>query len=141
MGTCDLYTFCSRAVCSATHSIFPLLLRACPPLVGRCPSLRRLWLFSNRITLLEGLHYCGALQELLLHGNRITKVIGLESLVHLQVSSATSRHACDFWGKGGGGGGRKLLRAVQATAYSRADLTGTCTKYMMPRTPGRLPAA
>lgn len=51
----------------------------------RCPSLRRLWLFSNRITVMEGLHHCGALRELWLHDNRITAAAGMQSLVHLQV--------------------------------------------------------
>lgn len=51
----------------------------------RCPSLRRLWLFSNRIAAMEGLHHCGALCELWLHDNRITAVAGVQSLVHLQV--------------------------------------------------------
>ncbi|CAN0451345.1 unnamed protein product, partial [Hapterophycus canaliculatus] len=49
-----------------------------------CPSLRRLWLFSNRIAAMEGLHHCGALRELWLHDNRITAVAGVQSLVHLQ---------------------------------------------------------
>ncbi|CAM9831568.1 unnamed protein product, partial [Laminaria digitata] len=49
-----------------------------------CPSLRRLWLFSNRISTMEGLHHCGALRELWLHDNGITTVTGVQSLVHLQ---------------------------------------------------------
>lgn len=52
---------------------------------ARCPALRRLWLFSNRITVMEGLHHCGDLRELWLHGNRIAVTGGLESLVHLKV--------------------------------------------------------
>lgn len=52
---------------------------------ARCPSLRRLWLFSNHIARMEGLHHCGALRELWLHDNSITTIAGVQSLVHLQV--------------------------------------------------------
>ena len=57
----------------------------------RCPSLRRLWLFSNHITAMEGLHHCGALRELSLHDNGITTVAGVQSLVHLQVPARAPR--------------------------------------------------
>lgn len=62
----------------------------------RCPSLRRLWLFSNRIAVAEGLHHCGALRELWLHDNKITKATGLESLVHLQVKNSVYIHFHPF---------------------------------------------
>src|SRR3546814_4986751 len=53
-----------------------------------CPRLRKLWLFSNRISRIEELHHCGFLTELWLQDNQIDKIEGLNSLVSLQIGRA-----------------------------------------------------
>lgn len=96
-------------LCAAVSRQPQALLFAPPPLdvaisdkypsllsrLRRCPSLRRLWLFSNRIAVMEGLHHCGGLRELWLHDNRITAAAGLKSLVHLQVNMSALGVCCD----------------------------------------------
>ena len=70
----------------------------------RCPSRNScgmsrsaaLWLWSNKISKIEGLSNCGEIRELWLQSNKISKITGLGSLVHLQSLGLANNRVSDF---------------------------------------------